>query len=43
MKTKLKALLEMKKYFEEMKLTCEKMLELTNKELTKVKGGLKRK
>jgi len=36
---KLKVLLNMKKYFEEMKETCEKMLGYTNKELKKLKGG----
>lgn len=36
-KNKLKALLDMKKYFEEMKETCEKMLEHTNKEIEKIK------
>lgn len=37
MKSKKKVLLEMKKYFEEMKITCEKMLEYTNKELNKIR------
>lgn len=37
MKKKIKVLLEMKKYFEEMRDTCDKMLEYTNKELKRIR------
>ena len=37
MRDKETVLLEMKKYFEEMKETCEKMLFYTNRELKKIR------
>jgi Na+/phosphate symporter len=41
MKTKKQALLNMKKYFTEMKETCEHMLEHIEKELKKQRGKKK--
>jgi len=41
MKTEKQALLDMKKYFTEMKITCEKMLEMIDKKLKKKSGEKK--
>lgn len=35
-RTKKQALLELKKYFEEMKETCEKMIEIADRKLKKI-------
>ena len=44
MKNELKILFEMKKYFEEMKISCETMLAHIHKRIIKInKGGINKK